>query len=360
MRADALSSILAEPESLARLSLADWDLIIRQARNAQLLARLERICAEHGWLEGVPIRARCHLEAARRLCKRQHCEVRWEVDRIKRALAHIDTPIVLLKGAAYVMAGLPPATGRMFADIDIMVARDRLSDVESALSAVGWLPEKLDPYDQRYYRTWGHELPPLRHVVRGTVLDVHHTITQPTSQTPVDPKKLLSEIRPLDITGKVFILGQLDLTLHSAAHLFQEGDFDHGLRDLVDFAALVGHFGRAADYWPALVERAAELGLGRPLYYTVEQVGRVLRTAMPLSFVKDVNRFRPPLMTKVAMTSLLRISIRPNHPTCDSRFTSFARWLLFARAHYIRMPLYLLIPHLVRKGLRRGAPVAER
>jgi hypothetical protein len=29
------------------------------------------------------------------------------------------------------------------------------------------------------------------------------------------------------------------------------------------------------------------------------------------------------------------------------------RWLLYARSHWLRMPAHLLIPHLVRKSLRR-------
>ncbi|HEY9549461.1 MAG TPA: hypothetical protein VIR45_08165, partial [Kiloniellaceae bacterium] len=30
-----------------------------------------------------------------------------------------------------------------------------------------------------------------------------------------------------------------------------------------------------------------------------------------------------------------------------------ARWLLYVRAHYLRMPLPLLLPHLLRKSLHR-------
>ena len=39
------------------------------------------------------------------------------------------------------------------------------------------------------------------------------------------------------------------------------------------------------------------------------------------------------------------------HPTCSSRVASIARWMLYVRAHYLRMPLHLLLPHLLRKAL---------
>jgi len=30
-----------------------------------------------------------------------------------------------------------------------------------------------------------------------------------------------------------------------------------------------------------------------------------------------------------------------------------ARWLLFVRSHWLKMPVYLMVPHLLRKAFRR-------
>lgn len=351
MTADILTFVLGQPERLKRLSLADWDLLIRQARRAQLLARLERICAGRGWLADIPPGPHRHLEAARYHCERQHCEVRWEVDRIRSALASVETPIVLLKGAAYVVAGLPPASGRLFADIDIMVPRGRLAEVETALGARGWVTQAQDSYDQRYYRTWMHELPPLRHVTRGTMLDVHHTITPPTSRAAVDADKLFAAARPIDAGQNLLVLSPVDMVLHSAAHLFQEGEFDHGLRDLVDFDDLLRDFGRDLAFWPSLADRAAELGLGRPLYYAMQHARRILSTSVPGEFAAALDRYRPGPLAGRAMAASLRIALKPDHPACNGYFTPLARGFLYLRAHYLRMPLNLLVPHLVRKAL---------
>src|SRR3546814_9997045 len=43
----------------------------------------------------------------------------------------------------------------------------------------------------------------------------------------------------------------------------------------------------------------------------------------------------------------------PDHESCDGSLTAAARWLLYVRAHYLRMPLPLLLPHLLRKSLHR-------
>jgi hypothetical protein len=49
------------------------------------------------------------------------------------------------------------------------------------------------------------------------------------------------------------------------------------------------------------------------------------------------------------MAELLRLALQPQHPSCDTRRSDLARWLLYVRSHYLRMPWYLVIPHLARK-----------
>ena len=83
-------------------------------------------------------------------------------------------------------------------------------------------------YDQRYYRQWMHELPPLQHLDRGTSLDVHHTILPPTADSRIDARKLWEHI--VDVPGfeGVHVLCRADMVLHSATHLFHEGEWENG------------------------------------------------------------------------------------------------------------------------------------
>ena len=189
MSADHLSSIWAQPDKKPVFTLLDWEVVLGQAMQARLNARLARHMAEHGWLSETPLEVRQYLEGGLRLSDRQQHEVQWEVDCIWRALRELGGPIVLLKGAAYLIAGLPSGRGRLFSDIDIMVHHEQLSDVEGALFRHGWIGEERDPYNDRYYREWMHEIPPMKHVRRNTVIDVHHTITPPTSRFKVDASK---------------------------------------------------------------------------------------------------------------------------------------------------------------------------
>ena len=51
------------------------------------------------------------------------------------------------------------------------------------------------------------------------------------------------------------------------------------------------------------------------------------------------------------MDFLFLRAFRPDQPECRLPFTGLALNLLYIRSHYLRMPLYLLIPHLAQKGL---------
>lgn len=337
----------------------DWESVIGQARQSGLLGRLGTLFSELGWLETVPSAPRHHLESGVTLVMRQHHEVRWEVYNLSRALRHLDAPVVLLKGAAYLMSSLPPAQGRLFSDLDVLVPRERMVMAESALFGAGWISDERDAYNQRYYREWMHEIPPLRHVLRGSVIDLHHTIAPPTSRFKVDARRLLSSLVPVPGHDGLFVLAPVDMVLHSASHLFQEGEFDHGLRDLLDLHDLLKHFEQREAFWPELVERACDLGLQMPLSHALRQLHRLLAYQPPPGVASAVQAMQPSYPSRVVLDWALRLALRPNHPSCYSTGTGLARWGLYVRSHALRMPLHLLFPHLLRKAWMRRFPKTE-
>jgi len=284
-----------------------------------------------------------------------------EADRLAEVLQQAGHRLVLLKGAAYLCAGLPPSRGRVFGDIDILVPRDCLQSVERALMSGGWISAEPNVYNQRYYRQWMHEIPPLTHVKRGTTVDVHHTIAPPTSTFKVDGARLLASPRQVGADGRFWVLQPTDMVLHSAVHLFTDGDFDRGLRDLLDLRDLLLHFGDSeSGFWAQLFARADELRLRRPLYHALSHVERLFGQCVPAEFCTVARAIAPPWPQRIAMRWLLSLALRPNHPACDSRFSGLARWVLYLRSHWLRMPLHLLLPHLLRKAwmapIRKGKP----
>lgn len=264
-------------------------------------------------------------------------------------------PVILLKGAAYVMADLPSARGRVFYDVDIMVPKAALHTVERDLLLQGWIHTISNAYDQEYFRKWMHELPPLRHAKRRTVLDVHHTILPETARSRPDPRKLLAGAQPIAGHSLLRVLEPVGIVLHSIAHLLHEGELEHGLRDLTDLDDLLRHFGKDQSFWDELLDASEEHGLERTVFYGLHYAKLLLETPVPEN-VMQIARGHARMSDAMLnwMDALYTRALAPDHATCRDRFTGAARWLLYVRAHYLRMPLFLLVPHLMRKVMRRA------
>ncbi|MBV8653034.1 MAG: hypothetical protein JO255_16330, partial [Alphaproteobacteria bacterium] len=120
------------------------------------------------------------------------------------------------------------------------------------------------------------------------------------------------------------------------------------------------HFADTAGFWTALIDRASELGLTRPLFYALRYTSRITGTPVPAEVIAAAARFRPPAAIMSPMDASLLRALTPNHPSCRGGLAKVALFILYVRAHYLRMPLALLVPHLVRKAIRRPEHAAKR
>jgi hypothetical protein len=356
------------PRDLARQALCDlhhdfpiattnWDLLLRQARVASVLERLAAGLRDLGLIGAVPPQPRQYLEGACLKVEKLRAELHWELKHIKAALAASDIPIILLKGTAYVMAGLPPARGRIFNDIDILVPLARLHEVEKALVSAGWHPKPLDAYDRHYYREWMHQVPPLTHIRRRTTIDVHHTIVARTTRLQLEPEKLFAAAVPVPGEPRLRTLAPADMVLHSATHLLNEGEFHRGLRDLDDLNLLLRHFGADPTFWPGLVERAASLDLQRPLYYALRYTKRFLGTPVPDEIAEAKALAPPAAALRTIMDLFFERALRSVHPSTRDWLSPLALRSLYVRGHLLLMPPHMLVPHLIRKSLKRVKPI---
>ena len=345
---EILLTALRDAARMASFSPGEWDLLLRIARRTRLLGRLAVIMDERGELEQLPVRVRDHFTAARVFVTHYQRTARWEVNRLLAALDDRDLPLVLLKGSAYILAGLPPSRGRLLSDVDILVPQELLESVEQTLLANGWESVKLEEYDQRYYRTWMHELPPLRHPERLIEVDLHHTISPLTSRLSPDPEKLVADSIPL-ADSRLRILKPADMVLHSAVHLFHDGEFINGLRDLVDLTDLFQEFGKQPGFWEELVSRARMQGMLRPLFYTLRYSKRFLGADIPASTLAAAAEDGPSGPVLLLMDKLVEAVVIPAHPDFPRHRHAFAQWLVYVRSHWLRMPPWMLLTHLARK-----------
>jgi hypothetical protein len=341
---------LRAPQATLHWQLGEWEHVVRLARRLRLLARLAASVEAAGLTGSVPDPVRRHLLAERRLSAWRTAAMAWTLKRSAAALAGRGYPLVLLKGAAYLGQGLPIADGRLPSDVDILVPRAHLADAQARLAEDGWQELELDAHDQRYYREWSHEVPPMRHPAHRIELDLHHNILPPVARTTVNADVLLARLRP-SLWPEWQVLDPIDQVLHSAAHLFMDSEARDRLRDLVDLDSLFRYFGTEPSFWVELPVRASAIGLAEPLVLAGLFCRDWFGTPIPLAAQESIAAQGPSAWRRLWLRSMLGRILMPTDPDRRGSWPqSIAATLFLARHHRNRMPLRLLVPHLLHKA----------
>ncbi|MGW8277987.1 nucleotidyltransferase domain-containing protein [Sphingomonas aurantiaca] len=333
-----LARALADPASIAGLDADGWTAVLAMARAEQLIGTLAMR------VDGLamPAAVKAILDDARAAAEHGRRAALWEAEMARRALAAVDCPVVLLKGTAFVAAGLSAGQGRSIGDLDILVPRESIDTVEAALLAAGWEWVKPDPYDDAYYRRWMHELPPLIHRERDRMIDVHHTILPLTARITPDPVALIDDSVTLE--NGLRVLSPENMVVHAAAHLLADGDLAGGLRNLWDIDRLCREFGdQDPDFCLTVMEAGHHHGLRN-------EVARALRLASQM-FDTPVKGYALPIcfhLEPQPRDRLFRRRItardgwgRPTRP--------LTRLAFYIRSHWLRMPPAMLARHLWTK-----------
>lgn len=346
-----LLTALINPNSVLAFSELELDALVFEARAQKLLAQVGG-----RWpiniLTKMPFRIQQHYSSEKCVAEYVNRSVKWEIERIYEALKKFDIKIVLLKGSAYSLADLDVGYGRIYQDIDILVGRDQICLVESILFRNGWIDDCKDEYDQKYYRFWMHELPPRRNIRTGAVLDIHHNIIPLTSRYCPNVDLIFKSSVAIKNTP-YYRLCDEDMVLHSASHLFLNGEFDHGLRDLYDLDALFCQFSRENEkFWHNIMNRSDMLMLDEVLYYAVFYTTLIIHTPIPEHIINN-DRFLKIKKRGYLVHWALNKAFKADFSYSTDISIVLAKWLLFVRAHWIKMPWYLLIPHLSRKAWMR-------
>ena len=329
--AELLVRALRDPASLPPST--DWTGLIAAARAEQLMGSLAYR------LRDVPLPERVGqvLAMHRADAERVRVQALWEAEMTRRALAPLDVPVVLLKGTAFLASNLEAGEGRSIGDLDILVPRSAIEEVEQALLRAGW--ERLkdaEGYDDHYYREWMHELPPLIHRERDRMIDVHHTILPLTARPRPDAAALIAN--SVMLTDGLRVLAPEDIIVHAAAHLIADGDMAGGLRNLWDIDRLVREFARRDGFWPRLGERARlhqlEAAVGRALRLTHLLYGTPVDPAVSGRQRGSDKLFARRLLARDAWGRQTRAA---------------TRFAFYLRGHWMRMPPLMLARHLWTK-----------
>ncbi|MEP7350342.1 MAG: nucleotidyltransferase family protein [Sphingorhabdus sp.] len=363
--AGVLVQVLRNPESVAALDAEGWTTFLTIARAERLIGTLAyRLDGQ-----ALPDTVAAILADERTNAEYQKRSALWEANCARRALADYGGKVVLMKGTAYVAAGLQAGEGRHIGDLDIMVARPDLPEVEALLLAAGWEWVKEDAYDDAYYRDHMHELPPLIHKERDRMIDVHHTTLPLTAKPTPDAAGMMAFAVPLPFRGGVrggaypansafadsplsqpsplkgrglYTLCPTDMFIHSAAHLIADGDLAGGLRNLWDMHCLLTEFAVAdAGYFAALKSRARH----HQLWPAVHRAARLAQQLYGTEIPRDWRRRE--------RQDKWFISCLTARNEWGQQSRKFVRLIFYIRSHLLRMPPMMLARHLWVKWRKR-------
>lgn len=335
---------------MAKLDARQWDLLLRLARRALVLPQLAWRAESLLRSEVLPPVIARHFRSALTEVAEVQRSARWELECVLDVWQGNVRP-VLLKGLAYLESGLAFANGRVFSDVDVLVPRSELDAAERLLLENGWSTLNHDAYDQRYYRKWMHELPPMQHRDRSMPVDLHHAIMPLTARLHPSSERILAAATKLATHAKARVPAPPDLVLHAAVHLCYDSDFALRLREVIDIDALLRHYD-GEEFRLALIERALEQELERPLWYATHLAARFFDNPAA-QYVQQASPRKPPFIGRHLMQTLMPPALFPGAPERNNRRAAVSRRLLYIRSHWLRMPPRLLTAHLARKAWRR-------
>ena len=130
-----------------------------------------------------------------------------------------------------------------------------------------------------------------------------------------------------------------DLLIHSLTHLMHEGELHNGIRDLHDVDEMARVFGAQAGFWDRLAARAAGNDLALPVAYGLTLARQV------------IDRLHPGPRPRW-LWPLYRRALDPAQGAAGR----LAAFVVYVRAHALRMPTPLLLRHLAIKAWRGMLP----
>ncbi|MFT5839052.1 MAG: hypothetical protein ACI9UT_001554 [Flavobacteriales bacterium] len=333
------------PRSTLAFTPKKWQQLVLILRHQQLLACYSAMFKQAGIFEQLPTQTQRHFLNADVLAENHKKQVLFEASELKRELGDKQQYLIFLKGAGYTLSGAQVGDTRIYNDIDILADKKSIDVIEKRLCLLGWLSEELTEHDEKYYRKWAHEIPPLRHGKRGTIVDVHHNIVPIISGRHVDADKFASN--SVSTPDGFQILSFSAMTLHSLIHLFFNEDVEKGYRDLIDIHTLMTA-NNHKEFWLPLITLAKQTGFELELFLACRYVQKTFQTDIP-DFVQDkISEFCP--WNIKFLDFMYDKTLKPNHPLCRPRFFSVAEFMILIRGHFQKMPLHILIYHLLCKS----------
>lgn len=272
--------------------------------------------------------------------EKQYLTIVRELLELETVFAHCAYPVLLVKGVSYRIAQFPYAQFRLFSDIDLLVQPEHFSDAVQRLKLHGYIERTTSDYERNYYLNWSHQHPPLKHLMRNSEIDLHHTIFFARSRVKVDIDTFVS--RALRVDGSVFsIPATADMFIHACLHLFYQEENHKIVKDLIDLHCLYKQVANKID----IVNSADIVNNKSAIAYGMLVQHWLFKENLSKKEQQFVDTYCSALEKKWLQWLLKSMMSEKGL----SRWLSYLAW--FLRGHLIKMNLPTLFYHTLMKFL---------
>jgi hypothetical protein len=203
-----------------------------------------------------------------------------ELARILTALSGQRIEVIVLKGAALAETVYPHRTLRPMSDIDLLVKRERLADVETTLLDIGYALD-AGTKEHHYHFAFTKSAAP--------AVEIHWHVQGLTDPFRVEIESCWRRAESITIAGaEALVLSPADLLLHLCQHLGKH-KFTGGIRPLCDVAEVARYYGNRID-WRELARISSEWEMNSCCYLVLSLARELVDAPIPADFLRN---FRP-------------------------------------------------------------------
>jgi hypothetical protein len=208
-----------------------------------------------------------------------------ELHAVLTMLKEQGSDVIVLKGAALAETVYPHRALRAMSDIDLLVRRERLAELETRLREMGYVPD-----ERRKPREWfqAHHY----HLVFANSsripIEIHWHVKRPEDPFGIDIDGFWKRARSIPIAGvQALVLSPADLLIHLCQHLWQHS-LRGGIRPLCDIAEVIKYFAADID-WTQVAQLSSQWQTNSCLYVGFGCAAELLDAPVPKSFLDDLK-----------------------------------------------------------------------
>ncbi|MBV9156486.1 MAG: nucleotidyltransferase family protein [Acidobacteriaceae bacterium] len=231
-------------------SRLDWEAIIQTANAEMVLPALCARIQDLGLTPDLPADISEFFLGVQELNRERNQQIISETIRIARLLNEIGIEPVVLKGAAYLLAGVyKDLSARFIGDLDLLLPASMLTKAVEVLANDGYVAGEVN---------FGHHYFPLRRQQEVWV-ELHHSLGGGTSRSILPAPEMLKNSISRDFDGaRLRVPSPNDLVIHHVLHAQIHQAHSEGiwptLRTVYDLVCLQNRFERAID-WTSIAQQ---------------------------------------------------------------------------------------------------------